>query len=86
MRVINICAVIVTAIAVYFFVQDRVRIAAYTKSEDELRSERVQKELERMGISPRRDPTADTLDEISQGDRARMLKDFQDELKRLRGN
>jgi flagellar biosynthesis/type III secretory pathway M-ring protein FliF/YscJ len=44
------CAVIVTAIAVYFFWQDQSDRRAYTMSQVEMRAERVQRELERMGI------------------------------------
>jgi hypothetical protein len=44
------CALVVTAIAVYFFWQDQSDRRAYTMSQVEMRAERVQREMERMGI------------------------------------
>ncbi|MGR9231147.1 hypothetical protein ACU8MG_06115 [Rhizobium leguminosarum] len=44
------CAVVVTAIAVYFFWQDQSDRRAFTMSEVERRAERVNRDLERMGL------------------------------------
>jgi uncharacterized protein with GYD domain len=44
------CAVIVTAIAVYFFWQDRSDRALYTMSKTEKRVESVNRALEEMGL------------------------------------
>lgn len=74
--IVSICAVTVTAIAVYFFVQDRIDRTGY-KSEAQLRYERVQGYL----AEP-----IENQHKLSKGEKARRLKDFQDELKRMRGN
>jgi flagellar biosynthesis/type III secretory pathway M-ring protein FliF/YscJ len=44
------CAVIVTAIAVYFFWQDQSDRRAYTMSQVEMRAERVNRDLQQMGL------------------------------------
>lgn len=83
MRVIvSICAVIVTGIASYFFIQDRIDRTGW-KSEAQLRRERVDRELERMEISREISrKRADILDKMTGEDWARLTKDEVDRLMR----